>query len=133
MLSTGPRTGHGATMVYLGGHIHSTPVRATLHHLANTHTYIPALTILTPSPPPRSLCHAACVRDRERDGHGDREHMTLHLWVKIICTLQPIAIIFISITFWQVCKSVHQSFSRTAAIQRKYLLTFVLNLAFLHT
>lgn len=105
MLSHVPATGHGPTMEQLGGRIHSPHVRSPCHHLP------PAFAIFTPPPSPRRLCHAACVTGREREssrggereregdvnGQCDREHMTLHLWVKTRCTLLPPAIITSSI------------------------------------
>lgn len=94
----------------------------------------PALAILTPPLSPRRLCHAACVREsggggggeerewkregerrRGREGHVngqcDREHMTLHLWVKTFCTFLPPAMIIVSITFAKLRHSIHHSFA----------------------
>lgn len=92
----------------------------------------PALAILTPPLSPRRLCHAACVRERGggdeereweregerrrgREGHVngqcDREHMTLHLWVKTFCTFLPPAMIIVSITFAKLSHSIHHSFA----------------------
>lgn len=53
----------------------------------------------TLSPPPaRAMLHVS-ERGSEAhvNGHCDREHMTLHLWAKIIRTSQPFAIITIPI------------------------------------
>ena len=102
-------------------------VRSPCHHL------LPALASLTPPLSPRRLCHAACVREREREGWREtakererererereghvngqcgRERMTLHLWVKTFCTFLPPAIIRISVATTKPCHSINHHFA----------------------